>query len=358
MQRVVYRFIKNTNALLVAIMGGGIDAGSGISITFEQGISPQLVNRAPGRFELWATPTPFFEHILINQFTDVQQVRDLQLHDPRTRQALALAMNREGLLRSFFKGYFSVAHTWVSPQNPMFNPNVTRYPFNPERARQLLAELGWRPGPDGILQRSVDGRIVRFELEWTTTAGNVMRERIQQFVLENYRQVGIAVRIRNAPAAVVLGPPRTRAQEGTWTGFLQFAFSVGQDDSGVRFACRDKEGRVIHTPTRENGFRGMNFGGWCNEEFDRLRNQAAVEFDDNRRGQLFAQMQEIWASEVAMIPLFKRTEVRVFRVGLVNFVSASGADFASPTIQPWLIGWSQRGAQQVYDQARYAQRIR
>jgi peptide/nickel transport system substrate-binding protein len=358
-QRVVYRFIQNTNSLLVAILGGGIDAGSSVSITFDQGISPQLVNRAQGRFELWSVPTPFFEHIEINQFTNVQQVRDLQLHDPRTRQALTLAMNREGIVRSFFNNFYSVAHTWVSPQNPMINPNVTRYPFNPDRARQLLAELGWRPGPDGILQRSVDGRTVRFELEWATTSGNVVRERIQQFVAENYRQVGIAVRIRNAPSAVVLGAPfRSRAQEGTWTGFLQFAFSMGQADDGVRSGCRDDEGRVVHIPTRENGFRGLNFGGWCNEEFDRLRNQAVVEFDANRRRQIFARMQEIWASEVAMIPLYFVSDVRVFRVGLLNYVSSTFASSAYPTIEPWLIGWRQRGAQQVYDQARYAQRIR
>lgn len=191
------------------------------------------------------------------------------------------------------------------------------------------------------------------------TAGNQVRERIQQFVAENYRQVGIAVRINNAPSAVVLGAPyRSRAQEGTWTGFLHFAFSMGQADDGVRSACRNNENQVVHIPTRENGFTGLNFGGWCNEEFDRLRNQAVLEFDVNRRKQLFARMQEIWASEVAMIPLYFVADARVFRVGLLNFTSSTFASSAFPTIEPWLIGWQSRGAQKVYDQARYGQPIR
>ncbi|RDI96250.1 peptide ABC transporter substrate-binding protein [Meiothermus sp. QL-1] len=357
-QRVVYRIIQNTNSLLVAILGGGIDAASSVSITFDQARSRQLLSRAPGRFEIWAVSTPFFEHIEINQFSNVQRVRDLMLDNVKTRQALIYAMNREGITKAFFDGLYTVAPTWVSPQNPMFNPNVTRYPYNPERARQLLAELGWRPGPDGILQRTVDGRTVRFELEWATTAGNAVRERIQQFVAENYRQVGIAVRVNNAPSAVLLSAQyRSRAQEGTWTGFLHFAFSMGQADDGVRSACRDDEGRVIYVPTRENGFRGLNFGGWCNEEFDRLRNQAAVEFDVNRRKQLFARMQEIWANEVAMIPLYFVADARVFRSGLVNYVSSTFASSAYPTIEPWLIGWQSRGAQKVYDQAKYGQLI-
>ncbi|MFX8735736.1 hypothetical protein ABTM37_20890, partial [Acinetobacter baumannii] len=87
-------------------------------------------------------------------------------------------------------------------------------------------------------------------------------------------------------SAVVLGAQyRSRAQEGSWTGFLQYAFSLGLADDGVRSACRDEEGKVVYIPTRENGFRGLNFGGWCNEEYDRLRNQAVTEFDVNRRKQ-------------------------------------------------------------------------
>ncbi|GIW32699.1 peptide ABC transporter substrate-binding protein [Meiothermus sp.] len=358
-QRVVYRIIQNTNSLLVAILGGGIDAASSVSISFDQGRSKQLTSRAPGRFEIWSVPTPFFEHLEINQFTNVQRVKDLQLDNVKTRQALIYAMNREGITKAFFDGLYTVSHTWVAPQNPMFNPNVTKYPYNPERARQLLAELGWRPGPDGILQRTVDGRTVRFEIEWATTAGNQVRERIQQFVAENYRQVGIAVRINNAPSAVVLGAQyRARAQEGTWTGFLHFAFSMGQADDGVRSACRDEEGKVVYVPTRENGFRGLNFGGWCNEEFDRLRNQAVLEFDVNRRKQIFARMQEIWASEVAMIPLYFQSDARVYRVGLLNYTSSTFANSAYPTIEPWLIGWQSRGAQKVYDQAKYGQPIK
>ncbi len=200
---------------------------------------------------------------------------------------------------------------------------------------------------------------MRFEIEWATTAGNQVRERIQQFVAENYRQVGIAVRINNAPSAVVLGAQyRSRAQEGTWTGFLHFAFSMGQADDGVRSACRDDEGRLVYAPTRDNGFRGLNFGSWCNEEFDRLRNQAVLEFDVNRRKQIFARMQEIWANEVAMIPLYFQADARVFRVGLLNYVSSTYANSAYPTIEPWLIGWQARGAQKVYDQAKYGQPIK
>lgn len=353
-QKVTYRIIQNTNSLLVAILGGGIDASSGVSLTFDQGRAPQLTRRAEGRFEVWFVPTPFFEHIEVNQFTNLEQVKNLGLADKRTRQALMYAINREAINKAFFEGLQPIAHSWVFPQNPMYNPNVRRYEYNPDKARALLAELGWKPGPDGILQRTVEGKTVRFELEYQTTAGNAVRERIQQFIQDNLRQVGIAVKINNAPSAVVLGPNRARAQDGAWTGFLQFAFSMGLQDDGVRSACRDEEGKQIFVPTKENGYRGTNFGGWCNADFDKLRAQAVVEFDVAKRKALFAQMQAIWAEEVAMIPLYFQADPRVFRKGLVNWVSSTFASSGSPTVEPWLIGWEQRGAQKVYDQAKYA----
>ncbi|MDX2004616.1 MAG: peptide ABC transporter substrate-binding protein [Meiothermus sp.] len=356
-QRVQYRIIQNTNSLVVAILGGGIDASSGVSISFDQGRSRQITSRAPGRYEIWFVPTPFFEHIEINQFENVRLVKDLALDNPKTRQALIYAMNREAVNRSFFDGLQPIAHSWVSPQNPMYNPNVTKYPYNPERARALLAELGWRPGSDGILTRSVDGRTVRFEIEYVTTAGNAVRERIQQFLGDNLRQVGIAVKVNNAPSAVVLAAPyRSRAATGTWTGFLKFAFSMGQADDGVRSSCRDENNALVFAPVEANGFRGLNYGGWCNAEYDRLRNLAVTEFDAARRKQIFAQMQDIWANEVAMIPLYFQSDARIFKTGLTNWVSSTFANSGAPNIEPWLIGWSQRGAQKVYDQAKYGTR--
>jgi len=165
-QRVIYRIIQNTNSLLVAIMGGGIDATSTVGITADQARSRQLISRAAGRFDIWAVPGAIWEHIDINKFTNVARVRDLTLNDKRTRQALLLAINRDAWVQAFFAGTEPVSHTWVAPTNPLFHATVERYPFNPARARELLAAVGWRPGPDGILQRTVEGRTVRFELEF------------------------------------------------------------------------------------------------------------------------------------------------------------------------------------------------
>jgi peptide/nickel transport system substrate-binding protein len=355
-QKVTYRFIQNTNSLLVAILGGSIDATSSVALTFDQGRSRQLTSRTPGRFDIWFVPGAIWEHIDVNKFANCQQVADLQLNDVRTRQALLYAMNREGLVKAFFEGLQPVAHTWIAPVNPLSNQKVQTYPYDPNRAKQLLAELGWRPGPDGILQRTVGNRTVRFEIEYVTTAGNAVRERTQQFFAENLKQVGIAVKINNAPSSVVFADDFIqRASECKWTGMFEFAWVSSLSEDGSLFQYRNLNTGAIFVPTKDNNYQGQNIGGWRNDQFDRLTSQATIEFDEAERKDLFAQAQEIWAKEVPALPLYFRSNPYVVRKGLVNYVSSAySGGFGYPGWNAWEIGWESRGAQKRWDQAKYA----
>ena len=359
-QKVAYRFIQNTNSLLVAVIGGGIDATSGVSLTFDQARSRQLTSRAPGRFDIWFVPGAIWEHIDINKFSNCQTVKDLGLDDPRTRQALLYAMNREGLVKAFFDGLQPVANTWIAPVNPLHNPNLKKYPYDPKKAEELLAQMGWRKGPDGILQRTVGGRTVRFEIEYVTTAGNAIRERTQQFFAENLKQVGIAIKINNAPSAVVFADDFIqRASECKWTGMFEFAWVSSLAEDGSLFQYKNLNTGAVMVPTKENNYQGQNIGGWRNDEFDRLTSQGVLEFDEAKRKELFFRAQGIWAEELPALPLYFRSNPYVVRKGLVNYVaSAYAGGFGYPGWNAWEIGWESRGAVKKWDQAKYALSIK
>ncbi|MDX2006922.1 MAG: peptide ABC transporter substrate-binding protein [Meiothermus sp.] len=348
-QRVQYRIIQNTNSLLVAILGGSIDATSTVALTLDQALSPQLRSRAPGRFNIYAVAGPIWEHIDIAKFPNVERTRQLTLDDPRTRQALLLALNRDAWVQSFFQGAEPVAHSFVAPSNPLFSDAATKYPYNPERARQLLAAVGWRPGSDGILTRNG----VRFELELTTTAGNSIRERTQQLFIEQWRQVGIAVKVSNAPSAVVFDSAFiNRGSEGKWQMFM-FAWVNSLAERGQLFQSRDLNTNTDNIPTAANNFAGQNIGFWKNDEFDRVTSQAAVEFDPERRKQLMARAQAIWAEELPALPLRYRSNPLVIRTGLVNYVNATysgGNGYIG--WNAWEIGWASRGARASIDYSK------
>jgi peptide/nickel transport system substrate-binding protein len=353
-QKVSYQIIQNTNALLIGMISGTIDATANLGVTFDQARSPQLVSRMPGRFDIWFVPAPAVEMIQINQFAENDAKNHLGLNDPKTRQALIMAINRDMISAAFFSRLQPTANSWIAPQHPYY-ADVEGYPYNPDQARQLLAELGWQPGPDGILVR--DG--TRFELEFVTTAGNILRERVQQFIIQNLSDVGIAVRINNAPSSSLFVDEYMRhGSEGTWQGLLMYYDSATPKEDGIWFLCNDLLSGESFVPRAANNFNGaFNIGGWCNPEYDQLRAEAVLDFDPDSAARKFARMQELVVNEAAFIPLYIRVHPYVVRYGVANYVGSTysaGRGFAP--VEPWLVGWESQGAQKVFDQSKYGTR--
>ena len=351
-QTVEYRFITDTNALLFSIVSGAVDTISSVSITFDQAMSPQVTARAVDRYDIWFVPSATWEHLEVNQHSHVPQVADLQLDDVRTRRAILHAIDRQAMVDALFDGLQPVSHVNVSPFDPMYAPDVRQYDYDPELALELLAELGWNPGVDGILQRTTaDGRTVRFELEFVTTAGNAVRERQQQFIAEDLRQVGIDVRINNAPSSVVFSPDFfDRGYDGAWTGMFMFAWvsSQGATLNQAGYLCRN-------APTPANNYSGQNLAGACVPEYDELRDRAVLELDFEVARPIYQEMQRVFAEELIALPLLNRSNPSITADGLVNFVASTFVNgYGYPPARPQLVGWSQNGAEVVFDQADYA----
>ena len=347
-QIVEYRFITNPLALVSSIEAGTVDATSSPWITFGQALSlPE-----DGGFDVWFVPSSVWEHLTVNQFTNVPAVADLQLDDVRTRRALLHAIDRQGMIDALFDGVQLVAHSNVSPFDPIYAPDVRQYEFDTDMARSLLTELGWTPGTDGVLERvTSDDRTVRFELEFVTTEGNVARERQQAFIADGLREVGIAVRIENAPSSEVFAPDfYFRGYDGTWTGLFMFAFvsSRASTLNALTYLCRA-------APTPANAYQGSNVGGACLEAYDELRDRAVRELDPELARPLYQEMQRVFADELMAIPLLFRSNPLVTADGLVNYVTSTfNQDTGYPPARPALVGWADRGAVQVFDQADYA----
>ncbi len=109
--------------------------------------------------------------------------------DPRMRQALTFALDRDLLVEAYLYGFGTLADGPVSPDHPWFAA-PERSPYDAEEAERLLDELGWRRGSDEI--RSRDGENLEFTLLTVGTADNALEQMIQA----QLRRVGVAVEIR------------------------------------------------------------------------------------------------------------------------------------------------------------------
>ena len=105
------------------------------------------------------------------------------------RQALLYAMDRKTLVDRLFEGMQPVADTWVNPLEPTYSKDAEHFPFDPAKAKALLAQAGFTPGPDGICRNAKGDKLT---LELMTTAGNKLRELTQQVLQSQWKAACVA----------------------------------------------------------------------------------------------------------------------------------------------------------------------
>ena len=228
------------------------------------------------------------------------------LRDRRVRQAIAHAIDRESIARTLFDGKQPVAHAWLPPRHPAYNPNVRKYAFDPARARQLLQEAGFVPGADGIL-RDRSGK--RVEMTFMTTAGHASREQVQQIVKEQLKGVGIELRLDNVPASVLIGRTVRRRQ---WPHLAMWT---------TNFSPETMPFPSFHSsqiPSEANNWEGSNTRGWRHAENDKLCDQINETLDEAKRLELFRRQQEVFAEDLPALPLFFRLSLTTSMKALRN----------------------------------------
>jgi peptide/nickel transport system substrate-binding protein len=277
-------------------MAGQVDATEINNFSIEQ--MAEIEKRTPTVTPHY-TPALTWEHIDLN-------LDDPWLKDKRVRQALIHAVNREEMSAKLFQGKQPVAHTWLPDRHEAFNGAVKKYAYDPNRSKALLAEAGFKPGSDGIL---VDASGKRFELSIMTTSGNASREQVESIMKEQFKAVGIDLKIDNRPASVLFGQVTNKRQ---FPHMVMYAWVMGRTSLGTSLW------HSTQIPSQANNWEGQNYPGWRNAESDKLIDQVASELDTAKRIQMLKRQQEIWVDEVPSIPLFFRLSLTTAKKALKN----------------------------------------
>jgi len=120
--------------------------------------------------------------------------------DPLVRRALAHAVDVPSMVRYILYGHGLQSTGIFTPQMWFFNPDITPLHYDPEKAKALLQEAGWTPGPDGILQKNGE----RFSFTLITNNGNEVRRDIATLAQDGLKKIGIEVKVELYEWAVFL----------------------------------------------------------------------------------------------------------------------------------------------------------
>ena len=115
----------------------------------------------------------------------------------------------------------------------MLQDSIPRYPYDPARAQQLLAQAGWARGADGILVHQPSGE--RFEVELHTSAGADSEQRLA-IIAEDWKAVGAQVRLYVVPAQLAQDQAARARLPGA--GSISFSSDAISQDMLSSAGCR------------------------------------------------------------------------------------------------------------------------
>jgi peptide/nickel transport system substrate-binding protein len=289
--RIVIRVVENTAALEANLLSGSIDYISGeLGLTLDQALS--LEKRRGEEFEFLYKAGLIYEHIDLNLDNPI-------LADKRVRQALLLGIDRQAVSERLFKGKQPVAKTNVNPLDWIYAADVPDYPFDPDKAKALLEESGWKAGPGGI---RVNGQGEKLQLTLGTTAGARVREQVQQVLQHYWKQIGVKIRIQNQPARVFFGQT---VRERRFKAMAMFAW-ISAPESLPR--------STLHStmiPTEANNWAGQNYTGYENPAVDTLLDAIELDLKRETRAEKWHELQRIYAEDLPALPLYFRANTYV-----------------------------------------------
>jgi len=224
--------------------------------------------------------------------------------DRDVRAALFHAVDRQAIADQLMQGTVRVADTPINPSSPYHDPGVAAFAYDPERARRMLDDAGWRVGADGI--RVKDGR--RFTFTMLNRAGSTDRIAIAQVIQAQLKDVGVAVDFETLESAA--WTQRWRSEQ--WEALVSAWFLPADPGITGLYACDGPN----------------NMTGFCDPELDEIMEAADRALSFALRKPLLDRAQERFAESARVLQLYFNVvpqmvsrRIRGFRPSGTNFGS-------------------------------------
>ena len=256
--------------------------------------------------ETMASPSPAFTELAFNLCPpDICPDAKVNpaIQDLPVRQAIAYAIDRERINEIAAQGTSFVANGLLPSYYKSFyqEPDET-YPFDPERAREILDEAGYVPGDDGI--REKDGDRLSFNLYTRTRSESAYNAQAAKLVAEMAREVGIEFNVQEVSVDKLTELTVRQVDGKPAPDFDAFIWGWGGDAYDPSFL-------LSLMTTGEIG--GSSDAFYSNEEYDRLYTEQSGEFDVEQRKEIIARMINRLQEDLPYIVLTEDPNLQAYR---------------------------------------------
>jgi peptide/nickel transport system substrate-binding protein len=233
-------------------------------------------------FKTVKTPGSVYQYIALN-------LRDPVLSKVDVRRALAYAIDRERIIRDIQRGYAKPTDTMLAEGHWARPDSLPTYPYDPAKAKQLLARAGYPNGFSVVFKTSTDAE------------ANSRAQVIQQML----KQVGIKMQIQSNEMSTFYAD----IQKGN---FQMYSLS--------RNGIQDPDFYHVIFYSKNKPPEGQNRGYYDNPKVDQLLLHGRSTFDRATRKQDYVEIQKTVQEDLPYISLYLQTNVAVMRSNIDGYV--------------------------------------
>jgi peptide/nickel transport system substrate-binding protein len=276
-KHVVVRIIPDATTRVLELRRGTVNFEVN-SISFEN--VAEFENN--GDFKVVKSPGSVYQYIAFN-------LRDPILSKVLVRRAMAHAIDRERIIRDIQRGYATPTDTMLAIGHWARAENLPTYPYDPKKAKELLAQAGYPNGFSIVFKTSTDAE------------ANSRAEVIQQMV----KQVGINMQIQSNEMSTFFAD----IQKGN---FQMYSLS--------RNGIQDPDFYYVLFYSKNRPPEGQNRGYYKNARVDQLILQGRSTFDRAKRRESYLEIQKILQEDLPYISLYLQHNVAVMRSNIDGYV--------------------------------------
>ncbi len=267
LDRVVFRFIPDPNATLAALKAGDVDASL-------FGLGPEHVQelQKDARFQVIVGDTT--NDVILATNNSRKPYADVGV-----RRAITYAIDKQDVLKGAMFGMGKILGSNVDPLNPYYIDVSGVMPYDPAKAKKLLAEAGYPNGFETVLK-------VAPQYYYTVRTGEI--------IVNHLAKVGVKVKI----------------EQIEWPQWLSQVYKDANYDLTIIGHAEPWD--IVNYANPNYYYR------WDNKDFQALYKESEQTVDDKKRREQYARLQKMMADEAPVVWLYMHPRLVVAKKGVTG----------------------------------------
>ncbi len=281
---------QNADAMLAALKGGQLDSADTVPPTLAKQWSEEP------NFTLQIGDSSFIYDIPINSNKNKKDHKELL--DPKVKQALNVAVDRQQIIDTVLAGYGVPSATLLTPLSaPYMNTDIKPPAYDIAAANKMLDDAGYKRGADGI-RVGPDGS--KFEWEVITPENVEGIDRLFEILKTSWAELGITItakKLDSTAAFEAIGAPDWKYEDfdmaiWDWVGYIDPDFMLSV------VLC--------------NQLGGWSDTGYCNPAYDKLYAEQGTTLDTDKRKDIVWEMQDILNTDLPYLWVAQKQSISAY----------------------------------------------